>query len=275
MWFNQIISNPPYNIGNKITSSTINTLCGGKCVCLMPLSCYKNKSNELWRYVESMELADPKLFVDADITKNLCICTLENKNVDKYKSYEELEMESYDPKFKAFYEVNNIVHKFFVEKVDVAKRFNTKEDALSNVGVEPDLAFYLYIRVPVCGVPTGTNSYDYKYNHNELPNSSLPTSLCDGGKHYKLEGRFAIFKNALGKSNLATWWYSNGKDGLSHKLMVGLNKAGGNPFDAIPRIDWETISDNPLWKEGKYDEAVLDVMDLMWDENNIVKKITN
>lgn len=267
MLFNQIISNPPYNVGNKITSAAISSC--DKCVCLMPLSQYK--SNELYRHVDKMELADPKMFVDATITNNLCICTLRKPVVDKFKTYEELSMESYGPKFKAFYEVNNIVHKFFVEKVDVAKRFNTKEDALSNVGVEPDLAFYLYIRVPVCGVPTGTNSYDYKYNHNELPNSSLPTSLCDGGKHYKLEGRFAIFKNALGKSNLATWWYSNGKDGLSHKLMVGLNKAGGNPFDAIPRIDWESISDTQLWKEGRYDEAVLDVMGLKWDGEEIVE----
>jgi hypothetical protein len=272
MHYEAILMNPPYSVGNKVTSTAIETCC--KCVCLMPLGQYK--SNNLYRHVESMDLADPEMFEDADITNNLCICTLRKDVVDKFKTYEEMAMESYDPKFKKFYEKNNIVHKFFVEKVDVAKRFNTKEDALSNVGVEPDLAFYLYIRVPVCGVPTGTNSYDYKYNHNELPNSSLPTSLCDGGKHYKLEGRFAIFKNAIGKSNLTTWWYSNGKDGLSHKLMVGLNKAGGNPFDAIPRIDWEAISGTQLWKEGKYDEAVLDVMGLKWNDekDGVVRRTT-
>lgn len=271
MTFDHVFMNPPYNVGNKITSSCLIYVPNGKCVCLMPLGQYK--SNELYKHVEDFQLADPGMFEDASITNNLCICTL-RKSVNKFKTYEELSMESYDPKFKAFYTKNNVVHKFFVEKVDVAKRFDTKEDALSNVGVEPNLAFYLYIRVPVCGVPTGTNSYDYKYNHNELPNSSLPTSLCDGGKHYKLEGRFAIFEATLGKSNLTTWWYSNGKDGLSHKLMVGLNKGGGNPFDAIPRIDWVAISDTQLWKEGKYDEAVLDVMGLKWndDKSGVVKK---
>lgn len=36
---------------------------------------------------------------------------------------------------------------------------------------------------------------------------------------------------------------------------------------AIPQIDWEAISDTQLWKEGKYDEAVLDVMGLKWDDD--------
>ena len=83
MEFTKIIMNPPYNngLGGKITFETISLLRDdGNCICLMPLSNYKNKSNELWRKVKTFELADPKLFVDADITKNLCICTLENKS---------------------------------------------------------------------------------------------------------------------------------------------------------------------------------------------------
>ena len=106
MDFTKILINPPYNngLGGKITFEITSLLKDdGNCICLMPLSCYKNKSNELWRNVNTFELADPKLFVDAKITENLCICTIESKNVDKYKSYEELEMESYDPKFKVFY----------------------------------------------------------------------------------------------------------------------------------------------------------------------------
>ena len=42
-----------------------------KCVVLMPLSQYKKK--DLYRYVDLVELADPKLFEDAVITENLCI----------------------------------------------------------------------------------------------------------------------------------------------------------------------------------------------------------
>ena len=50
-------------------------------------------------------------------------------------------------------------------------------------------------------------------------------------------------------------------------------KAKQNSEMELKRI-WETISDTLLWKEGKYDEAVLLEMDLMGDEgkNNIVRK---
>ena len=50
-------------------------------VCLQPLSKYKK---ELYRYVDSLELADPEVFEDAVITKNLCICTLKKDIADKY-----------------------------------------------------------------------------------------------------------------------------------------------------------------------------------------------
>ena len=51
-------------------------------VVLMPLSQYKKK--ELYRHVDTFELADPSLFEDAVITENLCICSLKKENADKY-----------------------------------------------------------------------------------------------------------------------------------------------------------------------------------------------
>ena len=43
-------------------------------VVLQPLSQYKKK--ELYRHVETFDLADPSLFEDAVITENLSICLL-------------------------------------------------------------------------------------------------------------------------------------------------------------------------------------------------------
>ena len=40
---------------------------------------------------------------------------------------------------------------------------------------------------------------------------------------------------------------------------------------AIPQIDWEKISAHPLWKEERYDEAVLDTMGLKWEGDKIVE----
>ena len=57
--------------------------------------------------------------------------------------------------------------------------------------------------------------------------------------------------------------------------MIGLNLVGASILTkyAIPQLDWEEISDHPLWKEGKYDEAVLDTMGLKWEDNSKTKII--
>ena len=255
MTYDFILMNPPYNVGNKITSSTINTLCGGKCVCLMPLSQYK--SNELYRHVEDLRLADSDMFEDADITNNLCICTLQKSVVDKYRSYEDIAMESYDPRFKVFYEVNSKLPLRYVIK-------RCHDLVAGDVDIETTVLETC--RIGVRGFLLGGFGYKFNVlkNKNEPINSDL--SGIDMGT-----------PNA--KNNFVTWAYKKVyKDCLADKLMFGMNRLGSSSSEcsiAIPQIDWETISDNPLWKEGKYDEAVLDVMGLMWDEekNNIVKKL--
>ena len=55
------------------------------------------------------------------------------------------------------------------------------------------------------------------------------------------------------------------------KTLLGLHKNSGSISDAIPQIDWENISNNPLWKAGNYDEAVLNEMGLKWNDGVIVK----
>ena len=59
-------------------------------------------------------------------------------------------------------------------------------------------------------------------------------------------------------------------------VIRGLNliKVSSLVSYAVPQIDWEKISDHPLWKEGKYDEAVLDTMGLKWteDRTGVVEK---
>ena len=262
MQFDKIIMNPPYDngLGGKITFETISLLKDNKdCICLMPLSNYKNKSAELWRKVKTFELANPKLFVDADITKNLCICTLENKNVDKYRSYEDIEMESYDPKFKVFYEVNSKLPLRYVIK-------RCHDLVAGDVDIETTVLETC--RIGVRGFLLG--GFGYKFNVLKDKNEPINSDLS---------GINMGTPNA--KNNFVTWAYKKVyKDCLADKLMFGLNRLGSSSSEcsiAIPQIDWETISDNPLWKGGKYDEAVLDVMGLMWDENksNIVRKITN
>ena len=77
------------------------------------------------------------------------------------------------------------------------------------------------------------------------------------------------------RNNLAIFWY-NGKKGESFisKVILGVHSAEASSeyYFAIPQIDWENISDNPLWKAGNYDEAVLSEMGLKFDENGVIVK---
>ena len=56
-------------------------------------------------------------------------------------------------------------------------------------------------------------------------------------------------------------------------MTIGLNMINVSNVTkyAIPQIDWEKISDHPLWKEERYDEAVLDTMGLKWEGERIVE----
>ena len=247
--------NPPYNVGNKITSAAISSC--GKCVCLMPLSQYK--SNELYRHVDKMELADPKLFVDADITKNLCICTLENKNVDKY-SWEDMQFESFDKRYIEFYKRNKeLTIKYHFKEI----RFKRCDNATAE-DFNKDLDFLESNRL--CDGVSGGGGFGrggsgWKWNYEG------DTNLGAGLAHIH-------FSKKCEKDSFCTWWYSNKKwESLASLLQIGLSlkTVSSTCSIAIPQIDWETISDTPLWKEGKYDEAVLDVMGLKWDGDVIVE----
>lgn len=246
MMADNVIMNPPYSLGNKVTSAAIKSCT--RCVVLMPLSCYKKKSDELWRYVVSMELADPKMFADATITDNLCICTLRGAVVDKFESYDAMAMESYDPKFKAFFEVNISLHS------------NTITDILTNAAIRDnwsdDTTFVESHRTGKDGVYK--DSWGKKFNlYKSLTMDDLP-HIND----HTIRGFIVNFRKPIGKIDFTNWWYK-GKlaDSIIHSMHFD-----GSPVIAIPQIDWESISDHPLWKEGKYDEAVLSEMNLRWND---------
>lgn len=247
----KIIGNPPYNVGSQIVHAIIEH-CMDKdtdASIIGPLSMYKSNGN--YRHVEDFRLADPDMFEGADITNNLCICTLRKSVVDKYKTYEELSMESYDPKFKAFYEVNiKLPLRYAFRRCDNAKA----EDF--NKGID----FFESNRL--CDGVSGGGGFGkggsgWKWNYEG------DTNLGAGLAHIH-------FSKKCEKDNFCTWWYSNKKwESLASLLQIGLSlkTVSSTCSIAIPQIDWEAISDTQLWKEGKYDEAVLDVMGLKWDDD--------
>ena len=244
--------NPPYDIGGKIWDKVRKV--SENIVCLMPLAQYKK--NERCRYIDSFEIIDNTLF-DAFISGNLCITT--SQSIDNGKDYEDFLFDSFNQNYRAFYEWNrrNDRNLLFLDK-----RYKTYAD------FDIDLDFIETTRLCVPrnlgGSGFGKNGCGYKYNVLKKDYESSWIKWIT----------VIHWNSKKEKDNFSKWWYSAPKEkGLSSKVMIGLNlvKASNLTKYAIPQIDWEKISDHPLWKEGKYDEAVLNTMGLRWEGDKIVE----
>ena len=221
-------------------------------VCLQPLSQYKKK--ELYKHVETLELADPSLFVDAVITENLCICTLKKNIADKY-SWMDLVLKSVDQRYIEYYKWNIKHNKglFMKQSSKPVSYFDTKLDFL-----ETSRCF-----TAAGGSGFGQNGFGYRWNVL-YDNSSMNAGI--GHIH---------FTTKQAKDNFCKYWY-NGKRGesLASKVVLGMRiiSIALDYYFFIPQIDWGNISNSPLWKAGNYDEAVLSEMGLKFDENGVIIK---
>lgn len=225
-----------------------------KCVILMPLHEYKKN---LYMHVETFELANPKLFKDAAITKNLSICKLNKSKVDKY-TWDSLFFSSFDSQYKEFYKWN-IDHsiglswkganykkpedfKIETDFIDCSRWVNEMKGS----GYHPKSGFgYAY---NVIG-----SGYIEKWG-SDLAYLRLPSKLA--------------------KINFSKYAYNydnNKRDCLASKVAAGLFVAHANEevYMLVPQLDWSNIHINQkeLWDKGLYDEAVLAEMNLAWNED--------
>lgn len=224
-------------------------------VVLMPLSQYKRK--DLYKHVESFELADPSVFEDAAVTKNLCICLLKKSIADRY-NWDSLLFNSFDNRYKEFYRWN-IDH---------------------NIGLSWKGANY-------------KKPEDFDIETDFIDCSRWVNEMKGSGYHPK--SGFGYAYNVIGSGYINKWGsdlaylrlpskpakinfskyaynYSNKRDCLASKVAAGLFVAHANEevYMLVPQIDWENISNNPLWKAENYDEAVLSEMGLKWNEDKTV-----
>ena len=226
-----------------------------KCVCLQPLSQYKKK--ELYRHVETLELADPKLFEDAVITENLCICALKKECVDKY-TWLDLTLKSVNQKYIEYYKWN-IKHN---KGLHMTQKVNMKPE---NFDVNLDFIESSRLCSPFQGGGFGQNGFGYRWNVL-YDNSSMNAGI--GHIH---------FATKQAKDNFCKYWY-NGKRGesLASKVVLGMHiiSIALDYYFFIPQIDWSNIHINQkeLWDRGLYDEAVLSEMGLKWNENGVIVK---
>lgn len=228
-----------------------------KCVVLMPAPQYRIK--RLYEYVDSIEGVDSRVFKGARIGCNLSLAECYKNRANKY-TYRDILLACSDKEYLEYYKWN-IEH----DRNIVIKRADnilfTAPDSLSL-----DLDF---IGTARCGKDGGSgfgsSGYGYKWNVTK-------TDLNNG----RIAFTFSIhFNTKLAKDNFAKWWYNGRKwKSFASKVVMGVpfSSITGNVSFAIPQIDWEHISDTYLWKEGKYDEAVLNEMGLKFDENGTIVK---
>ena len=247
--------NPPFNVGGKIWDKV--RMVSENIVCLMPLAQYK--SNERYKYIDSFEVANNHSF-DAFISGNLCITT--SQSMDNEKTYEDFIFDSFNQNYRDFYEWNRRNYK----GLEVCRKDNKP---YTDFDINLDFIETNRLCSPknIGGSGFGKGSCGYKFN-----------VLKEGYEKKWIKGIALIHLNSYKeKNNFSEWWYYAPKErGLSSKVMLGLNLVNASNLTkyAIPQLDWASISDNPLWKEGRYDEAVLDTMGLKWteDRTGVVEK---
>ena len=253
---NLIIANPPYSIGNKIISEVIKHLTDdGKAVVIQPLSQYKKQ--KLFENAETFELADPKIFEDASITRNLCICSLKKESTNKY-TWKALLMDSCDQSLRKFYDWNieNTRNLVITQTVyQPPTKFNIDTDVIESgryVGLEHGAGYH------------AKNCCAYSFNMLNTVNPS----------NWIKNIAFIRFPSKHAKQNYCKYIYNyttNKYDCLESKALCGLHitTAAQEYSFFIPQIDWETIDQHPLWNTD-IDGAVLDVMGLKWNVDKTI-----
>ena len=252
--FDLIIANPPYNMGNKIISNCVDK--AKECVVLMPFSKYK--ANELYKHVLSLEIVDPKAFKDAVITTNLCVCKLIPNKIER--TFEELEIETFDQRYREFYELNaklkrtckdNYSIPFISYNRTAADRERAMQDGvmrLKKIWDEKHNKIFIYT---ARAVQNGTHSCDgdahdiYWNIKKEFFSTKYP--LGDMGTKAKPAIGLSIFMLEFNTekecANFTKFFYANGKDGLMNALVKGMKKTCGILTAAIPNIDWSIDRD--------------------------------
>ena len=245
--FDFIIANPPYNMGNQIISNCVDK--AKECVVLMPFSKYK--ANELYKHVLSLEIVDPKAFKDATITNNLCVCKLIPNKIER--TFEELELETFDQNYREFYELNAkmpnkityaCANKFY-HGSDKDAYEKAKKD-LEQWWKEHDKKFCVTWRAVLDGTHNVDNAKAFDVKWNVLKNVTIDDfPICQSLKRNNtaITVDFIDFNSSKECQNFTRFFYAGGKDGLMNSLVKGMKKVMGSINAAIPNIDWSVDRD--------------------------------
>ena len=238
-----ILSNPPYKMGNEITRAIVDNVDFDFFINLMPCRCYKAKN--LFKDVNYIEPA-AEGFDDAVVGDSLTIAILE-KDAARYSNFNELENDKRDSQFQEYYMLNMSCPKKYPNQL--------RPKVIDGNTLNNDTTFVVGKRVCRDGVHRTQNTYDYKFN---ILKTISHTALPIDGDAFDIWIMQFVTKSE--KDNFMRFWYKNP---LMNNLIKGLNKTGGSPDAAIPRINWSK-------SDRDYEHATLeDVMNWLREDNNL------
>lgn len=245
--FDLIIANPPYQYGNKIISKCVDK--AKESIVLMPISCYKGQ--DLYKHIIDLELVDPGQFEDAAITNNLNIARLCDRKLDQ--SWEQVELETFDPKYREFYELN------MAYKNPIVTKGGFDQPELFELIDNPCAIFHGPYK-PSVGFNIGNN---LEYNYNVLSDKTAVRAQYNKNKSLAKPQNgsalsFLILPTVAAKNNIIKYLFYNP---ICNELLKGLNKANGRIITAIPNLDWA--------KDRDYEHCTLDdIMTWIREDNN-------
>lgn len=259
--YDLIIANPPYNLGNKVVSQFVDK--PKESIVLMPFSCYKG--HNLYKNILKLNLVDPKIFNDAIITDNLCLCKLTNKEINQ--TFDEIELQTFDQEYRDFYELNMRLkqkityaysNKFYIGSTSDV--YDKAKSDLKKWWKDHNKKFCLTKRTVQNGIHSVKNekAFDILWNVTKQIDWNEKLPICIGHKRNNIgiSVDFIDFTTEIECSNFAKFFYANEQNGLMNKLIKSLHKTSGSIQKAIPQIDWSVDRD---YEHLTY-EDLLDIM---------------
>lgn len=169
----------------------------------------------------------------------LTIASVSPTPTEMYDSYDDMGMVNVDTKLLKFYETNQNRTPSFRATTVLNNPNNLQKE------LNPDTDFFILIRTAKNGVDDTGGMYEWNNklkSKEELKNvvvRNYPKHKSPSNpKGTLIRGQFIFFNTSIEKDNFTDWYYRNGKNGLAHKLIIGLGKTGGVITPAIPRVDW-------------------------------------
>lgn len=246
MKFDHIIANPPYSLGNQITTTILNNVDFKEYVNLMPVSRYKG--DKIYQHIIPNSLK--KVEWTGDATTNPQVAILK-KERDTTISEIDFNVWCCDPRFAKYYRKNMERKHYAIDKLVINSKLPDRVPTVK-------LDFYVSERAAVDGVHY-TTSVAMDINWNIHKNIDL-----SGIKFHKVNhtpaGGWIPFNTEEENKNFTKWWYSEPKVGLMSKLLTG--GPTGAVKERIPKVDWthEWTDEKILKDYGYTDEEIKELL---------------